>query len=274
MIKLTKSLASLGIAMGLTGMSGGAFAADVVKAPSAAPSAPSYFSDTEIQAVWGDNFDLRSNSPGKTSVATLSFEHFSTWKYGDNFFLTDAAFDLNGTGDDAGVSAYSEFYSSFSLSKITGANFSYGPVRDVSATIGLNVDGDGFLAMLYGGKLDLNVPGFNYVNLQAFVYDPMLDVSNRNLDTTYQFTAAWQMPIVVSSRVKLVFQGFVDLIGNQGQGVKTQLLTQPQLRLDLGALAGGQENKYFIGTEVSYWKNKFGTNTEEFAPQIIGVFKF
>lgn len=56
--------------------------------------------------------------------------------------------------------------------------------------------------------------------------------------------------------------------------MKAQFLTQPQLRLDLGALTGGNENRYFVGTEVSYWINKFGTDSDELAPQVMAVFKF
>jgi nucleoside-specific outer membrane channel protein Tsx len=237
--------------------------------------APSYFSDTELMFQWGDRFDLQSNFPDETSTMTVSLEHYSTWKYGDNFFFTDAAFDLNGNGgSDARTVIYTEYYPTFSLSKITGNSFSAGPIRDVSVAFGINVDGDGFLALLYGGKLDLNVPGFDFINFQAYVYDTVRDPFNRNLDTTYQFTTAWQKRIVLSSRVKLLFKGFADMIGERGQGVKRQFLTQPQLLLDVGALTGGQENKLFIGTEVRYWKNKFGTNVDEFAPQVAVAFKF
>lgn len=268
-----KSLAGLGIAAALTGMSGGvAFAADAAAAPAAVPS---YFSTTEIQVLWGNDFDLRSRFPDETSVVTLTLEHFSTWAYGDNFFFVDIAFDTNGVGsNDSQDTIYGEYYPSLSLSKLSGKSFALGPISDVAAQVGINADGDGFAALLYGARVDLNVPGFNFINLQGYVYDTVDDPFDRDLDTTYQFTVAWQAPIVLSDRVKLVFQGFADLIGDRGQGVKTQFLTQPQLRLDLGALAGGDENKYFVGTEVSYWHNKFGTNIDEFAPQVIGVFKF
>jgi len=273
MNRLFKGLVGLGMTVGFTVIANGATLAAGTEATSS--DAPSYFSDTEVQALWGNSFDLRSNSPEETSTVTITVEHFSTWRYGDNFFLMDAFLDLNGDGNsDAETTIYSEYYPSLSLSKITGEDFSLGPVRDIFGTVGINVDGDGFLAMLYGGKLDLKVPGFNFVNVQGYVYDTVRDPFDRDLDTTYQLTTAWQMPIVFSDRVKLFFQGFIDVIGDRGQGVKTQFLTQPQLRLDIGALTGGREGKFFIGTEVGYWKNKFGTDVDEFVPQVLGVFKF
>lgn len=269
---IIKGLAGIGLMGALAGMASGAALAEEDK-----DAAPGYFmiSDTEIQILWGNNFDLRSGAPDETSVLTLTLEHFSTWKYGDNFFFTDLSFDLDGNGNNnAETTIYTEFYPSLSFSKITGESISIGPLIDVNATAGINVDADGFLALLPGARLDFKVPGFNFVGLAGYVYETVRDPFDRNLDTTYQATLTWQAPIVISERVKLVFQGFADVIGDRGQGVKTQFLTQPQLRLDVGALLGVQENKYYIGTEVSYWANKFGTDTDEFAPQVIGVFKF
>jgi len=208
-------------------------------------------------------------------VATATLEHFSTWKYGDNYFYVDASIDTNGNGNsDAETGIFGEYYPSLSLSKMTGKSFSFGPISDVSALFGAANDGDGFLALMYGARFDFSVPGFNYAFVRLMAYDTVLDPFNRDLDTTYQVTLASSSPIIKSDRVKVTFDFFGKVIGNRGQGVKTQMLLQPQLRLDMGALFGGQENKYFIGTEVSYFMNKFGTNVDEFAPQILGVFKF
>jgi len=55
--------------------------------------------------------------------------------------------------------------------------------------------------------------------------------------------------------VKFVFKGFLDWIGEEGNSPK-QVLTQPQLLLDLGDF-WNKPDRLFIGAEYQYWQNKF-----------------
>ena len=200
---LMKGLAGIAAMGALVGMAAGAALAAEDEA-----AAPSYFSNTELQVLWNDNFKLRSNAPDETSVVFLTLDHFSTWKYGDNYFFVDFGLDLNGNGNyDDKTSLYSEYFPSLSLSKITGESISVGPIVDVSATFSVHVDGDGFLAVLPGARLNFAVPGFNFVGLAGYAYETVRDPFGRDLDTTFRTQLVWQAPIVVSERVKLVFRG-------------------------------------------------------------------
>jgi hypothetical protein len=73
--------------------------------------------------------------------------------------------------------------------------------------------------------------------------------------------------------VKLSFDGFVDIIGSHGQCAR-QVLSQPQLKLDLGALGTGLE-KLSVGIEWQYWVNKFGIDgLKENFPQVLAQWVF
>ena len=58
------------------------------------------------------------------------------------------------------------------------------------------------------------------------------------------------------SRFSLRFRGFIDLIGAEGDAVQ-QLLTQPQLLVDVGS-GLGCEGRLWAGVEYQFWKNKYG----------------
>lgn len=243
----------------------------------------SFFSTTEIEFLAGEGYNLGSNDlfpafAGENSAVTTTVNHFDAWTYGENFFFFDISRETDGANN---TEIYGEFYSFLNLLSVVGAQ-PLGPITGIGPSIGVNAGSStgnsNFLAMLYGGQVNLQVPGFNILNFRAHVYDNANDPFSRDLDSTYQLTGVWNIPINISDRIQLQFLGFIDLTGEQaiagGGQLEQQLLTQPQLRLDLGALSGGQPGWVQAGIEYTYWNNKFGVNNvDDSVVQALLVFK-
>lgn len=229
------------------------------------------FSTTEVQLLYGDGFKLGRNGINGTKRATATFEHFSTWDYGDNFFFVDVTKDYDGPFTPQ-TDEYGEFWSHLSGSKTLGWDFGDGFLRDVTLGAGINFGTDFFIGAL-GPRFDLNVPGFNLLTFGLYAYDNWEDPFGRNLDTTYQATIVWNATLMKNDRINLWTQGFVDFIGDQSSGVNNQVVFQPQVRLDLGQLMGGTPGKVEVGMEYAYFKNKFGvTGVEDNVIQAMVVF--
>src|SRR5262245_35376463 len=127
---------------------GAAFAAAALL-PAAATAAD--WSDTEVLLNYGTKFrepfnpfgqkDINKPWQNDTDVSKyyLTLQHASGHKLGRNFFFVDI---LNSTKNDPDGGSfgeiYSEGYSTWSLSKITGAKLEGGPLRDVNLTFGYN----------------------------------------------------------------------------------------------------------------------------------------
>ncbi|RDD60170.1 DUF5020 family protein [Ferruginivarius sediminum] len=215
------------------------------------------YSSTGVDVLYGSDYELGSNGEKGTDAVTLTFEHFSTWEYGDNYFFFDAVFESNG---DENTRIYGEYYPRISLSKVTDNDLSAGLTdglgfKDVSLSAGVNAGND-VRVLTYGPSWNFDIPGFTVFQLDTYVYD---DVSSSDFDTTYLITPIWSVPFEVQG-LKFEFRGFVDFIGERGSGTKPQILAQPQLRLDLGDLVFNSPGQLTLGTEFSWWRNKFGVD--------------
>lgn len=227
----------------------------------AAPPAPQNFATTELQLLYGDSsfgdgFFLGNNGLGETDRLVATLEHFSTWDYGEHFFFVDYNYDSDGNlGNETDF--YGEAWEHFSLSKISGTSFGDSSfIRDVNLGFSVNA-GDELLIGLVGPRVDLNVPGFDLFTVGVYAYDNWEDPFDRNLDTTYQLTWVWNLPLIQTDRVNLWTQGFVDFIGDQGP-VDSQIIWQPQVRVDLGQLMGRRPGFVEAGFEFDYFDDKFG----------------
>lgn len=202
----------------------------------------------DIQLLYGSSFVL--GSPDRT---TVTIEHSDGWKYGSNFFFVDII-----NRNDISTEIYTEVYSYLSFNKITQANFSFGPIKDISLLASLNIgnkpERDNFRAYLLGINFDLANEWFNYLKLDVAAY------KDENIAGRYgiQFTPVWSYPFSIGG-IKFKFRGFTDFkTGNCSIDNVTQILSQPQLVLDLGDLVGWQKEHLYIGTEYIYWHNKYG----------------
>jgi nucleoside-specific outer membrane channel protein Tsx len=241
-----------------------------------AESGATGFSSWNAQLAYGTGF----REPGNTRDVTKAigtFENASAWSWGSSYFFVDI---LQSDGrDQRAREVYAEWYPSASLSKLTGARLASGPLRDVSATLGVSAgsktSGAAPMVFMPGLTFDFNVPGFRFLTVGAYAYADHGRISggdNGCHGTSYQVTPAWSLPFSVGG-VKLSFDGFADFIGSHGQCAR-QLLTQPQLKLDLGAVRA-KPGKLYVGVEWQHWDNKFGIDgLDESFPQLLGQWVF
>lgn len=206
------------------------------------------WTSSNIQLLYGSDFEF-----GDRDRTTVTVEHANGWKYGQNFFFIDVT-DRN----DIGVEVYAEVYSYLSFNKISGINFSLGPIKDISLVAGLNIsnkpENDHYQAYLAGLSFDLSNEYFDYLQLDitAFKAD---DVRHKY---GVQFTPVWSYPFEIGP-AKFKFRGFTDFrTGNTNNSGNFHILAQPQVVLDIGDLTGIKADLIYIGTEYSYWYNKFG----------------
>lgn len=230
------------------------------------------WSNSEIQYLHGGDYQEPGN-PNDIGQSIITVTHAHGWAYGRNFFFMDTLFTEDGqTGQ---TNLYGEFYSTFSLSKISGLDLSFGIFKDFGLTAGINLGENmdsrhsGFRAWLYGITVDFDLPGFAYFNvdfLRQRVTEPA------DINTSWQITPVWKFPFQIFG-TKWSLEGFADFIASNGYAAR-QALAQPQLRLDVGDLMGNSDHLY-IGIEYQYWHNKYGIKgLHESLPQALVVWKF
>jgi hypothetical protein len=88
---------------------------------------------------------------------------------------------------------------------------------------------------------------------------------------TWQVTSEWSLPFRIGP-VRFVQDGFVHFIGAEGTS-NFNIITQPQLLLDVGRFAG-YEDQLLLGVEVDYRYNEFGMQGKnELVPQAMVEWK-
>lgn len=124
---------------------------------------------------------------------------------------------------------------------------------------------------MLGLSFDLGNHYFDYLQLDITAYKSDDVKSQYGL----QVTPVWSYPFQIGS-AKFKFRGFTNFrTGNTNNSNNCHILAQPQFLLDIGNLAGIKSDQFFIGTEYSYWLNKFGVkDVDESVVQamIIGFF--
>lgn len=184
------------------------------------------FSTTNAQVLQGWDFDDNKLGYDATDgqMTTVTINHFSGWSHGDNFLFVDMYWLDAWGGYDSDV--YAEWHPRLFLNTLglpTG-----GIVKNWGLAGEVNV-ARGFYAYLGGLGLDLAIPGFSVAGLNLFYrYDNFAD-------HTWQVSPYWTVPITLGP-VALVFTGFLDVTTDADD--KLDIIAQPQLLLDLGALAG------------------------------------
>lgn len=226
--------------------------------PSASPAA--VWSSTNVEYLYGWNYRLTDREAG-----VITLEHASGFAYGDNFFFLDITHPVEDTTRASAL--YGQWDPRFSLGKLTGAKLGAGPITDLLVTgeLGYGANLGGYQREYnYGLGLDVKMPGFAYFAINFWVHDtPYFE------GVAYQISPYWGAPFHLGT-VGFVFEGFLDYIGEEGEGSKVShanLITQPRFLIDLGSL-WKKEGNLFAGTEVSLWFNKFGVDgVDEILPQ-------
>lgn len=209
------------------------------------------YSTTNIQVLYGSNFydPFFGYNTVDGKLTTITLEHVSTWTYGDNYFFVDILSgnfaDFTGKSTGKTTRIYSEWHPRLSLSKISNRDMSFAFVKDILLAGQINRDGEGFKANLLGLGVNLDIPNFHFVELDAYARK-----DNFN-SLTYQITVAWDFPL---GTLPASITGYVDINGTDKYG--TEINGQPQLLIDAGAISGFTKKRLLFGIEWYYHHHK------------------
>lgn len=210
---------------------------------------------TSISVLGGDGYK-NPYSGEEESLNTLTFEHFSPWSAGDNYFFFDVA-----NFNDDGTDPYGEWLPRVSIGKLTNTSLSWGPINDVFISGELDF-GANYRSHYIGVGFDVAVPGAHYFNVN-FLWGDRMD----RLGDTRQLNLSWSFPFHLGN-VPLYINGYLDYVV-PGAGMKAHTQTQPQFLVDVSHLWGAH-NKVLTGVEYQYWNNKYGVQgVTESLPQWI-----
>ncbi|WP_417583691.1 hypothetical protein [Nitrincola sp.] len=238
------------------------------------------WSDTFIGYRYGSEF----TEPGNTNDIrknVLTLGHASGYDYGQNFFNLDMLQsdkkDAASGSDNGATEFYLTYRHQLYISKLLDADFSFGPVKDVSLTAGfdLNTKNTAFAPrkrmFVVGPTFKMDVPGFMDVSFLAAYETNHCGLSacgapgNTNdidFDPYYLMSIAWGIPFEIKG-APLRFQGFANFISSKGDNnfgneTKPETLIRPALMLDVGRYVLGRDNTLRVGVGYEYWRNKFG----------------
>ncbi|MBK9519553.1 MAG: DUF5020 family protein [Anaeromyxobacter sp.] len=238
------------------------FAALSLAALLAPAAAQAEFGTTNFQLLQGYGFTSDSNDPNATSddkLTVVTVNHYSTFAYGDNFLFVDFGRGKYGGATEVESNAYGEWHPRLFLNKVLGME-SGGFIKNWGLAGEIN-QGGGFYAYLAGGTVDMAIPGFQVAGLSVFYrYDQFAEA-------TYQISPWWNVPFSLGP-TKWVFTGFLDLTTNKDGDM--DLMTQPELLLDVGAFAGNP-GKFHVGCEwyLHSFTDFTGKSQTVSAPQIM-----
>lgn len=215
-----------------------------------------------VSFLWGDNF--REDLGYEEEKLTMTIEHFAVWEKGTVFFYYDLTEPFSGHNGDSNQ-FFGGIAPTFSLSKMTGRDWSAGWLRDVSIRTELE-NGSGYGAnnfrnYFYGLQYDFAIPGFDFVSLNTVLRD-----NPRDRGVGVQIGGFWQMTWDYGRWSRFKFTGFFatspwdgdqdrknKFLSNRGR----YLTTQPQLLYDIGYGLYGKPNRTEIGFEYAYFINRY-----------------
>ncbi len=236
---------------------------------------------TEFQSNFGVIDTPAFAGGGDNTTVVFTIEHSDGWTYGDNYFFVDLAESTSPLYNDWDI--YAEHYSNFSLSKIMGRPITAGPVSDIGVIAGVNWAMDPkVLKLLPGIRFSLNLPGFDFANLDVTAYiDESSGVANGGAPkqtNSFMIDFNWGYPFSIGGH-DFAINGHLEFIDSRrdsfGNAISWHILNQEQIRWDLGKAMKGVPGRVFVGLELSVWINKLGDKTtDEFAPQALLAYRF
>ena len=237
------------------------------------------WSDTSISWRYGTRFAEPFN-PQDVRKHIFALTHASGYQYGSNFFNVDLlqSDDTDPgslTQTDGAQEAYVVYRHTLDFGKLRGSDIKFGKVRGAGATFGFdwNTRNDvGYNSrkrmLVAGPTLMWDVPGFLNTSILALhesnapsgAFPPISGVTERyTYDVHPMFNAVWAIPL--GERVS--FEGYLNWIASKGKdevgrdtGVETNI--DMQIMYDIGTTMGYAKNKFRVGIEYQYWRNKFG----------------
>ncbi|MDZ8118686.1 outer membrane protein OmpK [Pontiella agarivorans] len=223
------------------------------------------WTDTSLTVLEGTGFEADPDDQ-----TTLTIEHANGWKYGDFFWFNDFIY-FNGDetffGDEA--SYYGEIAPRFSFNKMTGEDLSVSFIKDwyvaTCYEYGRRVNGDKYgHNMLVGAGVDLDVPAFDYFQLNLY---QRFDLKGDNGESV-QLTAVWKYSTPVG-KSSFICDGFMDWVINDDGAYNSNLHFCPQIKFDVGTIWDWNPNRLNVGVEYDYWSNKYGFNSDQSAISLL-----
>jgi len=239
------------------------------------------WSDTSIGIRYGKEFAEPFN-PEDISKKIVNLTHVSGYKYGTNFFNVDYLMsdstDPAGFGSSDGArEVYIVYRHTLDMEKVSGQAFKFGPMKALGLTAGFDVntkDDAGYNSkkqmLVLGPTVNVDVPGFLAVSLLQLWESnaPYSTFPGGGATPRYSYkphpmlTAAWGIPLF---GLPLSFEGFANFIASKGKNefggdTAAESNIDMQVMYDVTTLVGGK-NKFKIGLEYQYWRNKFGNPT-------------
>lgn len=228
------------------------------------------WSDNQVSVQRG----LRFAEPGTAQPIrknVYEFVHNSGDKLGTNLVLGQILeSDMNYPAAGGGTGSQ-EFYGllrrTFSLSKLSGREFKFGPVQDTSLAFVFERDtlntqfAPGKRAFAAGLAFDLPVThGFGVLNVYAYKernYNG-ITATEVNFDTALMLHSAWSVPFTLG--IPLTFAGDAKYITSKGKdGFGNG--TKPEFRLHAELLTPvGKDTGLLVGVGYELWRNKYGAN--------------
>jgi nucleoside-specific outer membrane channel protein Tsx len=263
--------------------------------------------DSLFVANPGGNTDavtLNDNEKGSRDVnkVIVNVGHFDAWDYGTNFFNVDILMSnpneaaMNSAGGSTEL--YGVYRAQLSPDKIFGLNTKFGPIKAINFEIGgdletenstfapdkkLFVVGPNFNIGLPAGFLNIGVhmsKEWNHNGIAgALITDgvPGPFHSSVSFHPTPEFEFVWLYNLTALTGLPLDFKGFTNVVlpkGNTGFGgpTYTEVLSVPELSLDIGSLLFHKAHKPDLYLAVELWSHKFGNSnrlagTEEVSPE-------
>ncbi len=234
---------------------------------SATPASAADWSDTSIGYRYGTRFAEPYVTNG-INKSIFNLTYVSGYKYGLNYLNLDL---LQSDDKDSGSQeAYLVYRHTLDIGKLSGKDFSYGPIRSFGVTAGLDWNtkndpgyGSKKRMLVLGPTLMLEVPGFLNVSLL------LLNESNQPTGMPNRYTydlhpelnAVWGIPIGTSN---FSFEGYLNYIASKGRN-EYGGATSPEFHVDAAVMwdvsstFGVGKNTLRAGLEYEYWRNKFGT---------------
>jgi nucleoside-specific outer membrane channel protein Tsx len=228
-------------------------------------------SAVSVSFLKGDNF--RDDLGYRKDKTTMTIENFAMWELGSVFFYYDITEPTTNDGNSS-VARQDAFSNQFfggistalSFSKMTGRNFSYGAIKDISIRLELeNGSGNGsnnFQNYFYGLQYDIAIPGFDFFSLNTVLRD-----NPRDAGVGFQIGTFWQMSWDYGPWKRVKFTGFLATSPWDGDQNSDELpffakngrylTSQPQLLYDLGYGLWGKQNRLEVGLEYAYFLNRF-----------------
>ncbi|GJI87424.1 outer envelope protein [Duganella hordei] len=241
------------------------------------------WSDTSVSWRYGTDYREPFNSQD-IAKNIVALTHVSGYKYGTNFFNAD--FLMSDKNDPASLTqksganeAYILYRNTVDLSKVTGTEYKFGPVRGLGITGGFDVNtkndvgynsrkrmfvlGPTFMWDVPAGHFNTSLLLINESNAPSGAFPPISTVTGRYTYKTHaMLSSEWGIPF----GSLWAFEGYANFIASKGKdevgndtGAETNI--DMQVMFDVGAAMGHAKNTFRIGVEYQYWRNKFGNTS-------------